>query len=198
MIPALRGSVRDRRSRLQRRCCCRRGLGGQLLREKNPEIEKQLDRGGSREKQISQRVGRYGPKDHFAVREGFFFQSNSKEYFPRAVPLPGSEGGDMRFAEFVQPPRNIYPARNHAKNVFRGEAGTDDRLLIIFHESAVDLKLGDKFRAHAAEQTVVGKAQLACSRLLFGQNIHSNAGLTDRNTTTAPPRQPFRRALNGA
>src|SRR5205085_11220257 len=88
--------------------------------------------------------------------------------------------------------------RDHAKNVFRREAGAEDRLLIVFDEGAVALEFGDELRAYATEQTIVRKDQLACSRLLFGKNIHSKAGLTDRNTTTASPKQPFRRALNGA
>jgi hypothetical protein len=77
------------------------------LREKNPEIKEQLDCGGGGEKQVAQCVWRDCPKDHFTLGERFLLRGNAKKNVARPVPLAGSEGGDMDFAEFVVSPRKL-------------------------------------------------------------------------------------------
>src|ERR1043165_5888390 len=81
-----------------------RRFRGQLLGEKNPEVEEQLDRARDREKQVAQSIRRDRPKDYFSFSKSLFVRRNAEENFAFPEPLAGSERGDMRFPEvFVAP-----------------------------------------------------------------------------------------------
>ena len=133
-----------------------------------PKLNSNCTAPGEAKEQIPQRVGRNGPKNNFAFRERFFFGGSAEENFAFAVPLAGSQRGDMGFPEVLVAARDIYAAGNDTENGVGRLAGVDDRLLIIFDESSIRLKLGDKLAAHACKQAIAGEDQLPRARLLFG------------------------------
>jgi hypothetical protein len=156
------------RSQARSLCHCRRNFRGKLLGEQDSEIKKELHGGRRGEKQIAQCIRRDRPKNHFPFGERFFFGGNAQKNFALTVPLAGPEGHNVDLAKILVSPRKIDAARDHAKNVIGRPAGGHDSLLIVFDESAVELKLDDELFADARKKPIARQAELPRSRLMFG------------------------------
>ena len=52
----------------------------------------------------------------------------------------------------------VHAPRNDTEDVIGRAARAHDRLLVVFHECAVDLKLGDELAAYAGEKAIAGQS----------------------------------------